>query len=95
MEIIASVIAGAVLGWGISHYYHRKTERAAAAQSAAASAELQAVFRAFAQLAEERGWVQWTRDANGNITTGRTITATPKTANIDIGARASGTKLDD
>ena len=61
MELVTFVL-GLLVGWGIQHWYSRRS-----------SAELQAIFRAFAQLAEERGWVEWQRDKDGSITTGRVI----------------------
>lgn len=62
LNILVSGLIGVVTGWCISHVYARASEK-----------QLQIIARAFAQIAEDRGLVEWTRDAGGNITFGRII----------------------
>jgi hypothetical protein len=65
-------------------------------QSRASSKELQTVFRAFAELAEDRGWVEWQRDKKGTITTARVIRLPvhPDTARLTLSEHASVVKKD-
>ena len=73
-------VLGVVIGWGINHYYASKSDRQLRADAEKVERNFQAVQdqllvigRAFAQLAEDRQWVEWARDADGKITFGRVI----------------------
>jgi hypothetical protein len=59
---IAIAIASVLVGFLTGQYFAKRS-----------SGELQTVFRCFAEIAEERGLVEWKRDRHGRITTGRVL----------------------
>jgi len=59
MELVTFVL-GLLAGWAIQHLYARQSSK-----------EVLTITRAFAEVAEARGLVVWTRDKDGKITFGR------------------------
>ncbi len=84
MSEVIFFLLGVIAGWGIQHWYARKS-----------SQELLKIFRSFAAIAEENKLVEWQRDKVGNITTGRIIrmAITPGAAQITISGQAVGVAL--
>jgi len=65
LNTLVSALIGVATGWTISHLYAKRSEK-----------QLLTISRVFAQIAEDRGMVEWTRDDRGNITFGRVIRLT-------------------
>ena len=64
IQNLAFLLVGGGIGYLVAKYFARQ-----------ASDELDKIAQAFAELAEQYGFVKWTRDANGRITFFRTLRA--------------------
>lgn len=60
--LVLGVALGGALSLWITNYY-----------AATASRELDHIARAFAKVAEARGWAEWTRNKKGEMTFGRLV----------------------
>jgi hypothetical protein len=78
---VISLFIGASIGWAVSHKYAKKTEIQLREVASNAERQVQGlqdeivrIARAFAELAQNRGLIEWTRDPQGRITFGKVIT---------------------